>query len=104
MDSEKQNEEPPTPAGLGQPHHGVDIIGEGEPLGPISFALLADKVPKTAENFCALNTGEKGFGYKDSCFHRIILGFMCQSGDFTHHNGTGDKSIYGENLMMRNSS
>ncbi|EPQ14190.1 Peptidyl-prolyl cis-trans isomerase A [Myotis brandtii] len=69
---------------------------DGEPLGMSPFELFADKVPKTAENFCALDTGEKGFGYKGSCCHRIMPGFMYQGGDFTCHNGTGGKSIYGE--------
>ena len=69
------------------------IAVDGEPLGCVSFQLFADKVPKTAENFRALSTGEKGFGYKGPCFHRIIPGFMCQGGDFTRHRGTGSKSI-----------
>ncbi|XP_058906639.1 peptidyl-prolyl cis-trans isomerase A-like [Kogia breviceps] len=79
-----------------------DIAIDGEPLGRVSFELFADKVPKTAENFHALSTGEKGFGYKGSCFHRIIPGFMCQGGDFTRHNGTGGKSIYGEKFDDEN--
>ncbi|XP_024103999.2 peptidyl-prolyl cis-trans isomerase A-like [Pongo pygmaeus] len=79
-----------------------DIAVNGEPLGCISFKLFAGKFPKTAENFRALSTGEKGFGYKGSSFHRIIPGFMCQGGDFTRHNGTGGKSIYGEKFDDEN--
>ncbi|XP_021564707.1 peptidyl-prolyl cis-trans isomerase A-like [Carlito syrichta] len=79
-----------------------DIAADGEPLGHVSSELFADKVPKTAENFHALSTGEKVFSYKGSCLHRIIPGFMCQGGDFTCHNGTGGKSIYGEKFDDEN--
>jgi peptidyl-prolyl isomerase F (cyclophilin D) len=85
-----------------QPQVFFDMTLDGEDIGQIVMRLRFDVCPKTCENFKQLCTGEPGFGFKESSFHRVIPGFMCQGGDFTNHNGTGGKSIYGEKFEDEN--
>eukprot|EP00297_Palpitomonas_bilix_P000711 CAMPEP_0113899194 /NCGR_PEP_ID=MMETSP0780_2-20120614/19861_1 /TAXON_ID=652834 /ORGANISM="Palpitomonas bilix" /LENGTH=241 /DNA_ID=CAMNT_0000891265 /DNA_START=150 /DNA_END=875 /DNA_ORIENTATION=- /assembly_acc=CAM_ASM_000599 len=73
-------------------------------VGRLVFELYSDKVPKTAENFKCLCSGEKGKGkdsgkplhFKGSKIHRAVKGFMCQGGDFVRHDGSAGESIYGK--------
>ncbi|EGD78579.1 peptidyl-prolyl cis-trans isomerase [Salpingoeca rosetta] len=87
----------------------MDIAIGNKPAGRLVMKLFSKDVPKTAENFRALCTGERGVGksgvplhFKNSTFHRIIPGFMCQGGDFTHGTGIGGESIYGARFPDEN--
>ncbi|XP_073867414.1 peptidyl-prolyl cis-trans isomerase E isoform X3 [Macaca fascicularis] len=100
--AETQEGEPAAKKARSNPQVYMDIKIGNKPAGRIQMLLRSDVVPMTAENFRCLCTHEKGFGFKGSSFHRIIPQFMCQGGDFTNHNGTGGKSIYGKKFDDEN--
>uniref|UniRef100_A0A8C7SSZ5 Peptidyl-prolyl cis-trans isomerase n=1 Tax=Oncorhynchus mykiss TaxID=8022 RepID=A0A8C7SSZ5_ONCMY len=108
-ESTGESSEPPAKKGRTNPQVYMDIKIGNKPAGRLRFLLRADIAPMPAENFLCLCTHEKGVGFKGSCFHHVIPQFMCQGGDFTNHNGTGCKSIYGrkfedENFVLKHTA
>jgi cyclophilin family peptidyl-prolyl cis-trans isomerase len=87
---------------MANPQVYFDITIDGQPAGRITFELFADVVPQTAKNFLALCVGHEAGTYAGSGFHRVIPQFMLQGGDFTNHNGTGGRSIYGHKFPDEN--
>uniref|UniRef100_A0A8I6AK73 Peptidyl-prolyl cis-trans isomerase n=1 Tax=Rattus norvegicus TaxID=10116 RepID=A0A8I6AK73_RAT len=98
------------PSNSKNPRVFFDVDIGGERVGRIVLELSADTVPKTAEKFRVLYTGEKGTGsttgkplhFKGCPFHRIIKKFMIQGGDFSNQSGPGRESIYDEKFENEN--
>ncbi|KAF8012536.1 hypothetical protein BT93_I0639 [Corymbia citriodora subsp. variegata] len=94
---------------MGNPKVFLDVKIGGQPAGQIVMELFADSVPRTAENFRALCTGEKGVGrygrplhYRGSTFHRVFPGALCQGGDIIAGDGSGGEAIYGSKFADEN--
>ena len=100
-EEEEGVEEPPSKK-YAKPRVYFEVSIGQSPVGRVVMELHSDVVPRTAENFRQLCTGENGFGFKGCPFHRIIPKFMCQGGDFTNRNGTGGRSVYGNKFDDEN--
>ena len=86
-----------------------DISIGSRAIGRIKFELFADRLPRTAENFRQLCTGEAKLngqpqGYKGSTFHRVVRDFIIQGGDFVKGDGSGFWSIYDGGLRFPDES
>ena len=87
---------------MARPKVYFDISIDGKPSGALPWSYLTTWCPRRSRISDSPCTHEKGFGYKRSSFHRVIPQFMLQGGDFTNHNGTGGKSIYGNKFKDEN--